>query len=970
MLGRVKGAVHKFLTEAASMVAPLDETNEVVQPAHELSVEDLIKYPPETKGIPVIALEKILSSQYEILRLMHRDSGLQDPREEGCSKVDTPTSKEMNFDTLYRQVVINLIKYVHLLPASENHHHSDVGGLVRHSLEVALHSMRRAQQQVLPAIGHLDDEQARKPRWQYAAWICGLLHDGGKILYDMRIYDVDSGKDWNPYLNDLLAWAKENNVKRYRVTWKPEHRHKKHENLTVQILEWVLTPQAKAYLMDNSDELPIAINHALSHFGSKDGYLQTCLREADSASTEKDIRTQWHEMIGKRRYPLESAIVTAMRRLRDNWKVNQPKGHVWIIDDQVYLAWPRTIQLIVQQLQEDKVDVPVNPTKILEILEERNLVQRMDENANYSLFTASMEGVSGSEKVIRLSWPGLLFETMPVPRSVAGVLRLNNEGKSIEYKADGTIIETDSNQKTSQTTASAPIEQPPEISEQQKAVPAQVEKPADKKAETKTASKPKTPKSGGKTQGGNSTNKKQAKPKPQAKNNKANNKKTESQEGKAGGKQGFGFNKLKFVSEEEMVGGSTAPVSNPTENQKQAIESIAQEHSANNQPDSDVRHDQHMQTARDQDLTTPDFLQYYEEEQGSADLSASEALPPMEDYYAQQNEEVQQSAPPVPERAQESSEESKSVEVAPKSSDPQREKEKNQPTKPNSTGGTGIGAALRQRKAKTNKQPNQPVQPAGWLGQKKHGRNAADVFLIDLANAMANGELSIEPEGGVLLIDNKLHIDAKVALSKLDAEAGPIANKLKAEKYIVYEALKPNLLVQRKSINKKTILVIILTEDVSSRLKAELGISVSNIDYTKKTEPEVNTKPAKPENTVNSKVDSSKKVEPTPKAVPTKETDKPSNHKASDKTEFEQFLDFLTDKCAEGETKFITSSKDQSAWAIRSNEAVKAFASERLPGADNVSIMKAITGLGIGTETIDVGSGSKKYILINKELIG
>lgn len=949
------------------MVAPSDETFEVVQPAHELSVEDLIKYPPETKGIPVIALEKILSSQYEILRLMHRDSGLQDPREEGGGKVDTPTSKDLNFDTLYRQVVINLIKYVHLLPASENHHHSDVGGLVRHSLEVALHSMRRAQQQVLPAIGHLDDEQARKPRWQYAAWICGLLHDGGKILYDMRIYDVDSGKDWNPYLDDLLTWAKENNVKRYRVTWKPEHRHKKHENLTVQILEWVLTPQAKAYLMDNSDDLPIAINHTLSHFGSKDGYLQTCLREADSASTEKDIRTQWHEMIGKRRYPLESAIVTAMRRLRDNWKVNQPKGHVWIIDDQVYLAWPRTIQLIVQQLQEDKVDVPVNPTKILEILEERNLVQRMDENANYGLFTASMEGVSGSEKVIRLSWPGLLFETMPVPRSVAGVLRLNNEGKTIEYKPDGTIIESDSNHKTSQTTASAPVEQPPEITEQQKATPAQDADSTGKKAETKTASKPKTPKSGGKNQGANSTNKKQTKPKAQAKNNKANSKSTESQEGN----QGFGFNKLKFVSEEEMTGGSTAPVSKTPDRQKQAIESIAQGHSANNQPDCDVSNDQHEQTARDQDLTTPDFLQYYEEEQGSADLSESEALPPMEDYQTQHDLEDQQAAPSIAERVLEASDENKSLEVVMKPSETKMEKETNQTTKTNSAGDAGIGSALRKRKAKTNNQPDRPIQPNGWLGQKKHGRNAADVFLIDLANAMANDELSIEPGGGVLLIDDKLHIDAKVALSKLDVEAGSIANKLKAEKYIVYDALKPNLLVQRKSINKKTVLLIVLTDDVSHRLKAELGISVSNIDYTKKIEREINTKPTpKPVQTTNLNVDSSAKIEQTPKVVPNKEAEKPSNHETCDKTEFEQFLDFLTDKCAEGESKFITSSKDQTAWAIRSNEAVKAFAAERLPGADNVSIMKAITGLGKGTETIDVGIGSKKYILINKELIG
>lgn len=184
MLSRLRGVVHKMLSGAAEKVAPVSDS--IVIPAPELAIEDLIRYPPETKGIPVISLEKILASQSEILRLMHRDSGLPDPTED---KSDLKTVKksdklkneyQLNFDTLFRQVVTNYIRYVHLLPASENHHHSDVGGLARHSLEVALNSLRRAQQQVLPAIGHLDEEQARKPRWQYAAWICGLLHDAGK----------------------------------------------------------------------------------------------------------------------------------------------------------------------------------------------------------------------------------------------------------------------------------------------------------------------------------------------------------------------------------------------------------------------------------------------------------------------------------------------------------------------------------------------------------------------------------------------------------------------------------------------------------------------------------------------------------------------------------------------------------------------------------------------------------------------
>ena len=447
MLSSLRTRIQKILNGVAGVVAP--KVGDGAFPSVTYSIEEMIRYPPETKGIPVIDLKTILSSQHEILRLMHRDSGFPDSAQfhNGVRLKRAPKRKSkqkedpLNFDTLFRQVVENYIKYVHLLPASENHHHSDVGGLIRHSLEVALHSFRKSQQQVLPAIGHLDDEQLRKPRWQYAAWVCGLLHDAGKILYDMRVYDVASGKDWNPYITDLLSWAKENKVDRYRVTWRPEHRHKKHENLTVQIIEWVLTPEAKAYLMDNSDELPIAINHTLSHFGGHKGYLQDCLRQADSASTEKDIRTQWHEMMGKRRYPLEGAIVGAMRRLRDNWDVNKPKGHVWIIGDDTYLSWPKSIQLIIQRLQDDNVDVPINPTKILEILEERNLVERLDDSVTYCMFTPNMNNVSSAERVIKLSWPGLLYETLPVPRSVSGMLRLNNEGKAIEYKEDGSVIE-------------------------------------------------------------------------------------------------------------------------------------------------------------------------------------------------------------------------------------------------------------------------------------------------------------------------------------------------------------------------------------------------------------------------------------------------------------------------------------------------------------------------------------------------
>ena len=37
-------------------------------------------------------------------------------------------------------ILIKYAEYIHLLPASESHHHRGAGGLFRHSLEVGFHA--------------------------------------------------------------------------------------------------------------------------------------------------------------------------------------------------------------------------------------------------------------------------------------------------------------------------------------------------------------------------------------------------------------------------------------------------------------------------------------------------------------------------------------------------------------------------------------------------------------------------------------------------------------------------------------------------------------------------------------------------------------------------------------------------------------------------------------------------------------
>ena len=54
------------------------------------------------------------------------------------------------WDQLYLKTLLNLAEYIQELPASEAHHHSDRGGLLRHTVDTALFSLRARRGKLLP----------------------------------------------------------------------------------------------------------------------------------------------------------------------------------------------------------------------------------------------------------------------------------------------------------------------------------------------------------------------------------------------------------------------------------------------------------------------------------------------------------------------------------------------------------------------------------------------------------------------------------------------------------------------------------------------------------------------------------------------------------------------------------------------------------------------------------------------------
>ena len=295
---------------------------------------DFYSYPPAIYGSRVIEPEDILKKHAALVRGIKRNSMLT----ENLHDKSLPT-----FETIYEQVMVNYIKYIHNLPASESHHHCGPGGLVRHSLEVSEIALRDAESKYLAPRFALDIERDRRPRWLYATWLCGLIHDAGKFQYDMKVMSNDGVFIWNPFLESLVDWAKRNDVKRYKVAYISGRVARKHTIIGTDILEHILTEPAKKYIASSPDDLTQEIKMALNGYAHQTGYISDSVRRADVTSTSQDMVIVWDKELGAKKATMIELIMRAMRVLGKQWSYNRKNARVQIINGEVYLDKPSQV---------------------------------------------------------------------------------------------------------------------------------------------------------------------------------------------------------------------------------------------------------------------------------------------------------------------------------------------------------------------------------------------------------------------------------------------------------------------------------------------------------------------------------------------------------------------------------------------------------------------------------------------------
>jgi conjugal transfer pilus assembly protein TraI len=441
------------------------------------TLSDIPRYPPYATGLPAVPVKDLINSQDELIQKIY----------------NTTRYDRDNFEQWYLPAIELYAELVHLLPASEGHHHRGVGGLFRHGLEVGLYALDK----ITNYGGNLAMDkvglQRRRaiPRWELGCFLAALNHDAGKVLSDLRVTGPgDKGVVWSALDVSIPAWMRENRFDRYFVSFQKTRSHKDHEAMTSLLIDKLVPVTTRKYLLEVDNEILQKVIEAFCGHSRGPNIIHDYVVEADQKSVEFDLRkNQFTDSIsGDVGVPIERNLFDAMRRLVSNgtWKVNSKGDRLWVMQGELHIAWNKGCEDILALLHKDGIQgIPRDPATLADILLDRDLaVPFVHEGQRQRYWRIAPEILQERGSVVinalRLKNPETLLDLIPGDASgeVNGVnltspenAETNEEPVSASDNDDpqgsvGTQTESDTEAKEEQSS-----EQPPEETQDQPVSP-------------------------------------------------------------------------------------------------------------------------------------------------------------------------------------------------------------------------------------------------------------------------------------------------------------------------------------------------------------------------------------------------------------------------------------------------------------------------------------------------------------------
>lgn len=303
---------------------------------------------------------ELLNSQQELLNRLRREVG----------------ERDTVWNERYHPVILRMVQWFQLLPASREHHHFGAGGLLRHSLEAAI-AASGLYGRVIIGQSVATAERARYAAgFQWAAVIGALLHDCAKPLTDMNVIGERTGEVWNPINGSLTAWANHFSEERYRIRWRPK-RNGAHMIAASVMLPRIVQFGALAGLtaMSGQDVLLQLLSAVVDD--EQEGQLAKIIAEADRISVADDVNAR-ADLTGDHRIhgvAVEQRVLDAIRALlRDGVWTPGGKTCARSTDGSVILNWPKAGRDIANKLSNDGfMGLVSDPFTVADILTETGI---------------------------------------------------------------------------------------------------------------------------------------------------------------------------------------------------------------------------------------------------------------------------------------------------------------------------------------------------------------------------------------------------------------------------------------------------------------------------------------------------------------------------------------------------------------------------------------------------------------------
>jgi len=322
-------------------------------------LQDIPRYPPFMQGLPVCSPEALIETQSDLIKRIY-------------NLVPTTETVEKH----YKPAVYRLASFVHLLPASQSHHHRGAGGLLRHSLEVGLWSLQQTERMLIRGVTTPKSRRAIEPRWRLAVFFAGICHDLGKAVTDLAVTDRESKERWRPYNQSLYEWAQSLDISNYFLHWQ-EGRAKHHTSVSSTVINNIIGKASFDWISTESTEVLIWLTESINCNPGQTNQIYDLVVKADQLSVERDLKTMGVAMAGYEiGVPIERYLTDIMRRLvREGiWRINEPAARIWNIGGHIYLVWPAAGEEIAKRASgEDIPGLPKTPDGILDMMVEREI---------------------------------------------------------------------------------------------------------------------------------------------------------------------------------------------------------------------------------------------------------------------------------------------------------------------------------------------------------------------------------------------------------------------------------------------------------------------------------------------------------------------------------------------------------------------------------------------------------------------